>query len=52
MNNLGYEKSERSDKDDYRNGYKPECINSSVSKDRIPVLYRTSGAKYNEICIG
>ena len=28
-NRLGYEESERSDKDDYRNGYKSKCINSS-----------------------
>ena len=31
---LGYEKSERSGSDDYRNGYKSKCINSSyVSMD-------------------
>ena len=28
-NHLGYEKSERSDSDDYRNGYKSKRINSS-----------------------
>ena len=28
-NHLGYEKSERSDQDDYRNGYKSKRINSS-----------------------
>ena len=42
---LGYEKSERSDGDDYRNGYKPKRVNSSygtmeieVPQDRISTL--------------
>ena len=29
---LGYGRSERSDSDDYRNGYKPKWINSSFGK--------------------
>ena len=34
---LGYEKSERSDTDDYRNGYKPKRINSSYGSMDIQV---------------
>ena len=34
---LGYEKSERSDSDDYRNGYKEKTVNSSYGALRIPV---------------
>ena len=34
---LGYEKSERSDSDDYRNGYKPKRINSSYGSMEIEV---------------
>lgn len=34
---LGYEKSERSDHDDYRNGYKSRCINSSYGNMDIQV---------------
>ena len=34
---LGYEKSERSDSDDYRNGYKPKRINSSYGSMDIQV---------------
>ena len=34
---LGYEKSERSDNDDYRNGYKKKCINSSYGSMEIEV---------------
>ena len=34
---LGYEKSERSDSDDYRNGYKPKRINSSFGSMDIQV---------------
>ena len=36
-NHLGYEKSERSDNDDYRNGYKEKTINSSYGSMRIEV---------------
>ena len=36
-NHLGYEKSERSDKDDYRNGYKSKRINSSYGSMDIQV---------------
>ena len=35
---LGYEKSERSDSDDYRNGYKPKRVNSSYGTMEIEVL--------------
>ena len=34
---LGYEKSERSDSDDYRNGYKGKTVNSSYGSMRIDV---------------
>lgn len=34
---LGYEKSERSDNDDYRNGYKPKQVNSSFGSLEIQV---------------
>ena len=34
---LGYEKSERSDSDDYRNGYKEKAVNSSYGSLRIDV---------------
>ena len=34
---LGYEKSERSDSDDYRNGYKEKTVNSSYGSTRIEV---------------
>ena len=34
---LGYEKSERSETDDYRNGYKPKRINSSYGSMDIQV---------------
>lgn len=34
---LGYEKSERSDNDDYRNGYKRKRINSSYGSMKIEV---------------
>jgi putative transposase len=34
---LGYEKSERSDSDDYRNGYKEKTVNSSYGSLRIDV---------------
>lgn len=34
---LGYEKSERSDSNDYRNGYKPKRINSSYGSMDIQV---------------
>lgn len=36
-NHLGYEKSERSDSDDYRNGYKTKRINSSYGNMDIQV---------------
>jgi transposase-like protein len=36
-NHLGYEKSERSDSDDYRNGYKSKRINSSYGSMDIQV---------------
>ncbi len=36
-NHLGYEESERSDKDDYRNGYKSKRINSSYGSMDIQV---------------
>jgi transposase-like protein len=36
-NHLGYEKSERSDSDDYRNGYKSKKINSSYGSMDIQV---------------
>lgn len=34
---LGYERSERSDNDDYRNGYKSKTVNSSCGSMRIDV---------------
>lgn len=34
---LGYSKSERSDSDDYRNGYKPKRVNSSYGSMEIQV---------------
>ena len=34
---LGYEKSERSDNDDYRNGYKRKRVNSSYGSMEIEV---------------
>ena len=34
---LGYSKSERSDSDDYRNGYKPKRVNSSYGSMEIKV---------------
>lgn len=34
---LGYEKSERSDSDDYRNGYKQKRVNSSYGSMEIDV---------------
>lgn len=34
---LGYERSERSDNDDYRNGYKSKTVNSSYGSMRIDV---------------
>ena len=34
---LGYSKSERSDSDDYRNGYKPKRVNSSYDSMEIKV---------------
>ena len=34
---LGYEKSKRSDSDDYRNGYKEKTVNSSYGSMRIDV---------------
>ena len=34
---LGYEKSKRSDSDDYRNGYKPKRVNSSYGAMEIEV---------------
>lgn len=34
---LGYEKSKRSDSDDYRNGYKPKRVNSSYGTMEIEV---------------
>lgn len=36
-NHLGYEKSERSDNDDYRNGYKRKRINSSYGSMEVQV---------------
>ena len=36
-NHLGYEKSERSDNDDYRNGYKRKHVNSSYGSMKIEV---------------
>jgi transposase-like protein len=33
----GYEKSERSDNDDYRNGYKPKTVQSSIGEVEIEV---------------
>ena len=35
---LGYEKSERSDNDDYRNGYKSKTVKSSIGEVEIEVL--------------
>lgn len=35
--NLGYQKSERSDSDDYRNGYKSKQVNSSYGSMEIEV---------------
>ena len=37
MGHLGYGKSERSDSDDYRNGYKPKRVNSSFGSMEIQV---------------
>ena len=34
---LGYAKSERSDNENYRNGYKPKQVNSSYGSMQIPV---------------
>ena len=34
---LGYEKSERSDSDDHRNGYKRKCVNSSYGSMELDV---------------
>ena len=34
---LGYEKSERSDNDDYRNGYKSKTAKSSISEVELEV---------------
>ena len=34
---FGYEKSERSDNDDYRNGYKPKTVKSSVGEVELEV---------------
>ena len=34
---IGYERSERSDNDDYRNGYKSKTVNSSYGSMRIDV---------------
>ena len=34
-NHLGYEKSRRSDNDDYRNGYKSKTIKSSIGEVKI-----------------
>ena len=34
---LGYEKSKHSDSDDFWNGYKPKCINSSYGTMEIEV---------------
>ena len=34
---LGYEKSERSDHDDYRNGYKSKTIKSSIGEVKLEV---------------
>ncbi len=36
-NHLGYEKSERSDNDDYRNGHKPKTVQSSIGEVEIEV---------------
>ena len=36
-NHLGYEKSQRSDSDDYRNGYKEKQVNSSYASMKIEV---------------
>jgi putative transposase len=36
-NHLGYEKSQRSDSDDYRNGYKEKQVNSSYGSMKIEV---------------
>lgn len=36
-NHLGYEKSERSDSDDYRNGYKSKTVQSSIGEVEISV---------------
>ena len=36
-NHLGYEKSRRSDNDDYRNGYKSKTIKSSIGEVKIEV---------------
>ena len=37
---LGYEKSERSDSEDYRNGYKSKRINSSYMKYMNYILWK------------
>ena len=36
-NHLGYEKSRRSDNDDYRNGYKSKTVKSSIGEVKIEV---------------
>lgn len=38
---LGYSKSERSDSDDYRNGYKPKRVNSSYGsmESQVPQIH-------------
>ncbi len=36
-NHLGYEKSERSDNDDYRNGHKLKTVQSSIGEVEIEV---------------
>ncbi len=47
---LGYEKSERSDSDDYRNGYKEKTVNSSYGSMRInPPLNRKSSKSARKI---
>ena len=45
---LGYEKSERSDSEDYRNGYKEKTVNSSYGSMRIEVPQdRNSKVRYH-----
>ena len=50
---LSYQKSERSDSDDYRNGYKSKRVNSScIPENRVSEMYCASSTKHFEIRSG